>query len=486
MLIARKILFYVFVILYLCACPLILLYAFGYIFKPVERGLVKTGLISIATVPSEAAIYIENRRYTKKTPAVIRDLIPGNYALKLILRNHQPWARSVSIHAGKAEVLDRIILLPNALNPVSFSSENYEELIPLSGTHYFIVAKGSNLEDYFVYDWQKSQMWPLLKPDGPPLQNFKVLSYFTVKGSPYLFLQAASKTEEKFLWVELKTRANQITDITRFISERPMSVKWDPQDPHILFIFKNNRLHKLDLNAEVFYPDFALDIRGYGIYDKMVYILTSVNLFLKVDYEGKKQELLHDDARAETPIFGKKGYFDIEPVSKSIILFYGENGKLFANLLPYKFVEKSVVGWAGSVFAERIAFWQKEKLGLLDFSKEKTEGDIFGKAPAFKWVFSNGGNIRQAFWVYKDSHVLFLDYAKVYLLEVRGNAIYGPRYLFEVKSKSGVFYSEESGKLYFLDASSGNLSFVEIIPEKEMFAFPFTEAAKKQEEARKQ
>ena len=91
MILLRRILFYLFFIAYLVICPLIILYAFGYILQPnSERGMVKTGLISLASVPPGANVYIENKRYLSRTPTVIRDLIPGDYYVSMYLKDYQP------------------------------------------------------------------------------------------------------------------------------------------------------------------------------------------------------------------------------------------------------------------------------------------------------------------------------------------------------------------------------------------------------------
>lgn len=474
--ILRKILFYLFVITYFTLCPLVFLYAFGYIFSPhKEEGLIKTGLISLSSVPAEATVYVENRRYTQKTPAVIQGLMPGDYSVKLTLKNHNPWQQTVAVNAGKASVLEKIILVPKKLTPRVLLADNYEDLIPLYGTRYLLLNKSSRLEDYVVYDWRTHESWPLLESDAA-LREFKVVSYFAVKESPFLFIHIASKAEEKFLWVELKHKDSSLRDISQFFAKGPMNVKWDAQAAHMLFIFEGNRLRRLDLNSEILYPEYAQDIRGYGIFDKMVYILTSqTNQLLRMDFEGKNQELLHDDNKSQVPIFEKSGYFDIEPVSKHVILFLGEHGELFANLLPYKFVEKALIGYALDSVTRRLIFWQKNKVGILDFSKEKTDKDIFEKAPMRAFIVEDGRNVRQAFWVYKGSHVIFLDEEKVYLAQAQEEAGANARYLLEARNRSQIFYSEEAGKLYFLDRASGNLCSLEIIPEKEIFRLGFPE-----------
>ena len=112
MIIFRKILFYFFLALYLVLCPIIILYAFGYIFTPkVEEGFAKTGLIHIETLPENAFISIANKHYAETTPATIRNLLPGSYDVKILLRGYRPWDRMVQVEPGKAVNFEKVLLV---------------------------------------------------------------------------------------------------------------------------------------------------------------------------------------------------------------------------------------------------------------------------------------------------------------------------------------------------------------------------------------
>ena len=80
----RRTLFYTGVVLYLVSCPLTVLYALGYLVEPgADQRLVKTGLVAISTVPSGASVHIGKSRYTRITPTLLRDLLPGSYPIRL-------------------------------------------------------------------------------------------------------------------------------------------------------------------------------------------------------------------------------------------------------------------------------------------------------------------------------------------------------------------------------------------------------------------
>ena len=71
----RKIFFYVLLILYLFITPTIILHALGYMIDPGERSIYKTGLVSIVTEPKNAVLYVGGKKFSRKTPAAIHDLL---------------------------------------------------------------------------------------------------------------------------------------------------------------------------------------------------------------------------------------------------------------------------------------------------------------------------------------------------------------------------------------------------------------------------
>ena len=79
----RRIIFYLFVAIYLIAAPLTVLYALGYILSPTRQTLVQTGLISLSSVPSQASVWVNGSLLNEKTPLVLRNLKPGPYSLRV-------------------------------------------------------------------------------------------------------------------------------------------------------------------------------------------------------------------------------------------------------------------------------------------------------------------------------------------------------------------------------------------------------------------
>ena len=186
-----------------------------------------------------------------------------------------------------------------------------------------------------------------------------------------------------------------------------------------------------------------------------------------MSYDKKTVKNILDDPELGKTIFGASGYYRIMPYPNDIILFLGEEGELLTNHLPYKFVEKGVRGVHYSDSDERVLVWQKDAIGVLDFSTEATEKVAFEKGPRLTWVFTAGKNVEEASWVYKGSHAIFTDDNAVFLLDLGSFAPDSPVHLFDGKNGTSLFYSEKEGSLYYLEPVHGNFVSVKIVYAKE-------------------
>ncbi|MBI3615888.1 MAG: PEGA domain-containing protein [Candidatus Omnitrophica bacterium] len=463
----RKIVFYLFVAIYLVCCPFTILYALGYLFKPGggELGVVKTGLISLSTRPPGASVYLGKIRFSEKTPTLVRNLLPGDYPLTVALKNYKPWRETVPLEAGKATVLEKIILLPTRWNVEEILPDSFDQLIPLAGTSLFLVRKGSDTEDIVVYDMKRAGGWPLFPADSP-FQGERVLSLATTEESPSLLLQLHSPSGRIFLWVEPREEGPLIEEITDLLPKKPLRIGWDPKNRHLLFPFWRGTLGRLDIHSKTSFPAFVEGVRGVGFSHPWIYLLKEDGQFLRVDDEGKNEEVLLSDPVLSRTLFGENGFFQVKVFSKDLLFFLGERGELVGNRFPYRFVERGVRGLEFDPSLQRLLLWRKDRIGFLDLSKESGDGRLFEQGPRVLWVFERGRNIEQAFWVHEGSHALFRDHDEVYLLEIAAVGTPHLELLLRVKEGSSIAYSEETGRIYYLERWQGRLSSIEILPKE--------------------
>lgn len=156
-------LFYASVLIFLIGLPFILSFALGYKFNRRTFKFTKAGLIVLRSQPQGASVYLNSKALNVKTPAIITELLPGDYYVELKLDKHYPWEEEIKVEAGKVTRLEKIILFPlrshiKQLNKDRFSSFWIDDEI---GSVYYV-----NNADNSIY---KSD------PDG---QHYKRIAVF--------------------------------------------------------------------------------------------------------------------------------------------------------------------------------------------------------------------------------------------------------------------------------------------------------------------
>lgn len=465
MVIFRKILFYLFFALYLVLCPIIILYAFGYIFTPkLEEGLTKTGLIHIETLPSNALISIGNRRYAERTPATVRNLLSGIYDIKILLRGYRPWVQQVKVEPGRAVSLEKILLIPKNVKVRSLATGSFEDIWPVPGTRYLLLKGGKRAGDLKIFDWKSEVLRPMLE-EASSWADAKLVGIITVKESPFVVLQIEVSGSVRFLGCQLDKEKSLPKDLSAlFPKGGGQEVLWEGVRPDYLFALQGQDLSRLDLEKMTVLPNFLSGIRGFGLFRNKIYALQG-DAVVRLGTGAKKgEEVLVEKGIFLENLFGSKEKYKVDFISNNTICFHGERGELFFNVLPYHFVSEGVRGYQAGTDGRKILLWQARRVGVLDFEKPQRKKELFERGPEIEWVAENGQDICQAYFVHDAAYVLFCDRNKIFLSR-GGEYRTSPEEVLTVRERSGIFYVEKTGKLYYLEPSGGGLMAADILPE---------------------
>ncbi len=119
----RRLIYSVFIIIFIVITPLIIIYAAGYKFSPYGFKLEKTGIFILDSKPRGAKIYLDGKIqksiwgkiFNRKnsfitTPAKIKNLRPGDYDIKIELDGYQPWQKKLTIESGASTYAEDINL----------------------------------------------------------------------------------------------------------------------------------------------------------------------------------------------------------------------------------------------------------------------------------------------------------------------------------------------------------------------------------------
>ena len=420
MALARRIIFYIFVALYLVVCPVLVLYALGIILNPKEGEWVRTGLIHFSTIPEGAHVYLGKSRFIQPTPTVIQDLIPGSYNIAIRLKGYKAWEHTVWLDAGKAISFDNIMLIPNAWESQQLSQEIFSQIYPLDGTDLILACKGQTLGECLVYDQKKEKALPLLSY-GSKFYDLPIISVYTAKKSHFLVLYGGSIWDRKYLFMDLgDDEGMEITDITKLFPTKPADIIWESGKSKVLFAVYKDYINRLDIGSNVFYPRYVENMAGYGLYGKRLYYLD----------EDERVTRLSGDAQKGAP--GDERIF---------IRSWSEQQKnkeiMFENYLVSK--------------GSRSALYNEDSDYLLAWTKH----EIIANAQP---LHEEGVNIEKCFWA-KDGHrIIFKDGEMVYLLEIEPQGKNHVDWVVQVKKGSNVAYVQETEYLYYLSDKDGFLS----------------------------
>ena len=488
MLILRKILFYLFFLFYLLFCPFIILYALGIIFQPETKTIEKTGIIHISTVPPQATVYINNLRFPEKTPTIIRNLPPGQYGIKLFLRNHLAWEHTLPVQVEKATTAENILLIPKIWKSQTVSVQPYQRLIPLAGQTFLILAKSNVLKDCYIYRWNEGlkqilhsqnllsketqQLKPLLKEDNP-YREAKLKKYFSIENSSVILLLAEFEGEQKFLWIDLKPDPPFIRDITDLFISAPESILWDPKDPKIIFSFQKYSLNRLDVESKGIYPKITEEVRGFNLFNRQLYVWTQDNTLKRLDYEAANPQVLLKILQPNRPLWKEAEKIQLEVLKENRYLLLSRQGAFISNEFLNRVVDQDVNGIRFDENRKRLLIWTNNKLGILDFSKdghsENQEGDTRDE-PRITWLVTDARKIEQAFWVNKEACILYQDNDQVFIIETKVFGNTPPSKITEIKNNSAIGYSDSLGTVFYLHQTTGQLSAIEILPPGTAFS----------------
>lgn len=454
----RKILFYILLILYLTITPYLILYGLGYVFKADEREILKTGLISVTSEPRGAVVYIEGRKFSRRTPVVVRGLRPGSYQVRVTRRGFEPWAKKVLIVPEKAARLEPVILLPLKPDREPLTERSYRNLFPKAGEFKVsALAEGGRLSDLTKIDFLfKKEVPHHQSKELSGLADAEVLSWLSKKESSAVLLKIKRDGKTGHLLYDFE-HEKVLGDLTGRIPENADIIDWDSKKPKAVYFLKNQQIGAFHFQTSQLSQIGENDVLGFGVQRRKIH-------FVKKDFTFWESGLNGEEIAAFAPrdengarLFSESGAksFQIEVLKrelfqKELLLFKSDKGALLSNHPPYHLIDSGVRGFrhAESGDTEKILYWTKNEIGIFDFSLSSEEEEVF---PPRLVLYRSGNDIQQAFWAYDNTHILFRDGNEVFLLEAGDQAPYGIRSLQTAARGTDVLYYENQKTLYYLE-----------------------------------
>ncbi|MDD4333246.1 MAG: PEGA domain-containing protein [Patescibacteria group bacterium] len=292
----RSFLFIIFIFLFFIIAPLSIFYAAGYKLKltwPLSfNNLVqKTGMFVFNTEPQGAKIYlnneltapfldkyITNRQNYLTTPNKIKNIMPGEYDVKLELDGYWTWEKKLKIVSGQSTHAEDVRLfkknlpfkLTNSTLPnFKVSPDNQYIAFQDSNKLKILNLNNSSTAEYDLTNTQSKPASFIWAPDSKKIIANNFLFNFDLEGS------------------EMKT------DLSKIISPDAFNIKWS-DDSLLIYFQAKLTLNSYNINNKIItILNKKTEITDYKTINNTLFYITKINnvYFLRNNQNNQEIEL---------------------------------------------------------------------------------------------------------------------------------------------------------------------------------------------------
>jgi hypothetical protein len=251
-------------------------------------------------------------------------------------------------------------------------------------------------------------------------------------------------------------------DITNLFPVTPQTIEWNANDPRHLLSFQNNAINRIDIATKAIYPKIVNQAVNFTSYGQTIFFISEDKTLLRTSVNTSE---INTRLVSASPLFNDLvlrhfPFSKMTAVSENIILLLGKDGELISNLRPFLLASRDIQGFRWNKKPQKIVLWSKTKIGFIDFAKNTP--DTF---PAINWLLDKGKDITNAFWVNDGSHILFADSDQLFIADTGCCETAAIQKIVDIKKQSGIYYSERTGRVFYINKDTARLSSAEIVTQ---------------------
>lgn len=465
---SRKILLSVAIFCFLVIAPTISLYAIGYRLDLATKSIKQTGVLILESTPKNAQIFLNNKQISQKTPAKIKNLLPGDYKIKITKDNYVFWEKKLSIISRQTTWANYITLFYEMPKTENLTTHTLSD---------FILTPNSDSLFYFVETGDDKGIWLLtLKIKNkntkifPQAEDLKRLSNFTNSKLDAFILSPNSQkillhlSSQDYLILNLTN--NQTIYLSDLTSSKIENVKWDYSNSENVYFTNEQGLFQIDLktkntSAVIVAPDI-LDHETSS--SKIFYLAKNSkknNILLNELESGDqknhpKPKILNKIQKTEnmTLKISPNSYLAyLDRDRGRLYLYDGEKQKIIA--------QNSIKDFLWSPKGNKLLYFSDHEIWLYNIQKE----EIFRlgyKSNVPNLITRLSSEIKNALF-FDEEHIAFIQENKaIKIIELDER---DKQNTYEIKAnpyQDKIFFNKNKTKIYYIDEDSRNLKAVEI------------------------
>lgn len=479
----RKILFWLFFVLFAVTTPLAVFYSLGYRFDFYQKIFVHSGSITIKSTPSGANIFVDGRQQTGSSLDIINNsttiggLRPGNYNLRITADGYSSWEKNIEVHSGVSTEFWNIFLVPSSIsvNEISSSQNTKRYFVSPFNQKISFVKEVENKIEVWLEDLRNKKSTLLFSGEGIRFSDNELENAeWNIKEK--LILNPVWKDGKKdFLVLDAEQQMEPVYLSQIAGSEVIDEARWSPQEEKGIYFLansdskglKNLYFAGLDTKEKTL---IAEKVRAYDISSNHLYALAENNILYKLNLDGggKNQIIASSFPVEETDDLRLIAYDDNRQalIAKKGNLVVHNNGK-------EDFLKNIASGVRSIQFSDdgkKLLYWSDNEIGVMflrdwDVQPRREENEI-------QQIIRFSSPIGNVFWYRDYEHIFFSNAGKVKMIELDPR---DRRICFDVLSYNSEnftsSYDSYNGAYYFLDEVNGalNISYFNIPEKKNIF-----------------
>lgn len=321
----RRVIYFIFIIIFLIVAPVILLYSTGYRYDFEHNRLKKTGLIFLTSKQKNISVYINNVFGGLLSKELyLRDLLPGDYELTAELENYYPWTKKLKVESGETTFARNILLwkknLPAEVMKGKISILSYSKD---KKTAAMLLRNDSWEELYFLNLGNETSKLLYRSQEDKRIQ---FLNISIGESNKKIILEKNEMGEKKYLIFNLD-KPDTILTLDAFTSLPMTNVRWDKKNDNVIYAKNINTLYRIDIAGNQSRPIMRINDSTLGDY-----LINGDNIFYLKDTGDKttiiKQKMYNEKEIFKTDLPYSSDYFFGENIDRFLTIIDAKKNKL--------------------------------------------------------------------------------------------------------------------------------------------------------------
>lgn len=481
----RRVIFWVFFVLFVVSAPAAILYSQGYRFDQYRQIFIHSGSITVKSIPSSANVYLNGELQTGNSLDIINNsftlngLRPGDYTIRVSANGYRDWEKQVGVHSGISTEFWSVFLAPDNPPVKELSASNVERFFPSPfGKHIAFVSHEQDKLKIFSYDGKNDETLAIF--EGADLEfsknkfeniewNFKerLLVAPVLQGEKRDYL--ISDTEKQFDPALLSNLAGiKLQDFH--------GARWSPDDQWTFYFLARNAenspqiLYSYNVSTKKL-TEIASDALSFDFSNNNIYLVRTNNVIYKIDLEGKEIGQITLSPVSEKELGNRCRLIVYDDNRQAVI---SEDGMLFVYNNDtndiIRQIADNVIDIQFSDDGKKLLFWNNNEIDVLflrpwEVQPQRKENEI-------QKILRSSAPLENVFWFRDYEHVLFSSNNKIKIIELDPRDHRTSMNIFEnnLESFSAAYDSRSNNYYYVGDGTApATLYQMQLLPRPSFF-----------------